>query len=90
MVTDKDIERFYNSKGWKMLRQFKLCENPLCRACAISSVITPAVEIHHMRPIRKFWDDRFDIKFLLSLCLPCHTSVEDEVRNNAKEKNKDA
>lgn len=81
-VTDAEVIKFYNSAGWKWTRKAKLCQDPLCQACQMAQpqLLTPGREVHHMRPIREFWDDRFDMKFLLSLCTPCHTQMEDEIR----------
>lgn len=80
-VTNQDVINFYNSAAWKQTREAKLAENPLCQASAMSGQVdVVAVGVHHMLPIRTHWEKRFDMKFLLSLCIPCHTSMEDEIR----------
>jgi len=86
MITDKQVRVFYNSAAWLSLRQYKLSLNPLCQACQMSGIITPGKEVHHMRPIRKFWDDRFNVKFLLSLCDPCHGELEADIKEQERVK----
>ena len=86
MITDKQVKAFYNSMAWLRLRQVKLSLNPLCEACQMSGIITSATDVHHMRPVRLFWDDRFDLKYLLSLCASCHGDIEMEVREQEKAK----
>lgn len=83
-VTEKEIKQFYNSASWRWTRKAKLCKDPLCEACAMSQVVTAASEVHHTKPVRLFWDDRFNIKFLVSLCTPCHTKIEDDIRLEQK------
>ena len=83
-VTDEQIRDFYNSRSWKMTREAKLAEAPLCQAHAMSNQVVVAVGVHHMLPIRTHWEKRFDMKFLLSLCTPCHTSMEDEIRQGRR------
>ena len=83
-ITDKQIKEFYNSASWKWTRRAKLMRDPLCEACQMSEVITPANKVHHMRPIRLFWNDRFNMKFLLSLCWSCHSQMEAEIKEQEK------
>ena len=45
------VSKIYNSKQWKYLRNSYLQEHPLCEDCLAVGQITPAAEIHHVRPI---------------------------------------
>jgi 5-methylcytosine-specific restriction protein A len=83
-ITDADVKKFYDSHGWRCTRKAKLIKDTLCQACLMSQVITPAIEVHHLKPIRLFWDDRFNEKFLLSLCMSCHSIMEAEIRGQAR------
>jgi len=79
-ITDAQVDTFYRSAAWKRTRQHKLSLNPLCETCKLSNEIVKAVIVHHSLPIRKYWDLRFDMRYLFSLCESCHMSVEDEIR----------
>ncbi len=86
-MTDADVRRFYDSRSWKRLRQTKLSLSPLCQACTINGgTITAAVQVHHLISIRteQGWQERFNIKLLLSLCTSCHSMMEAEIRGQEK------
>ena len=59
LVTDAEVIKFYNSAGWKSLRQVKLNANLLCQACQMLGVIMPAIEVHHMLPIQNISSSLF-------------------------------
>lgn len=80
IVTDAQVVQFYNSAAWKRTREFKLAHEPLCETCKLSGEVVPAVQVHHSLPIRTHWDERFDQRYLFSLCDACHCAVEDEIR----------
>jgi hypothetical protein len=87
MITDADIRRFLDSSAWKMLRETKLSLNPLCQSCTMNGgKTTAAVQVHHMISIRTElgWLERFNLKLLLSLCTPCHSIMESEIREQEK------
>ena len=58
--------------NWQKLRQAHLYEHPLCADCEAEGRCTPAVHVHHVRPIRERPDLRLDGQNLLSLCAQCH------------------
>ncbi len=86
MTTDEDARKFYDCRSWKRLRQTKLSLDPLCQACSMNGTIAVAVQAHHMVSIRteQGWEERFNIKLLLSLCTPCHSVMESEIREQEK------
>ncbi len=87
MITDEDVRRFYDSGSWKMLRQTKLSLNPLCQSCSMNGgKLMPAIQVHHLISIRteQGWQERFNVKLLLSLCTPCHSIMESEIREQEK------
>ena len=79
--TDKQIIKFYNSVAWKRARLAKLNRDPLCSTCKLAGLIVPAVTVHHSLPVRTHWSLRFDVRYLFSLCEPCHKSIEGEIKS---------
>lgn len=70
---DKQIERFYRSTAWRMVRVQALSrDHYLCKDCLEQHRITSAVTIHHIIPIRDDWSKRLDINNCRSLCDACH------------------
>jgi 5-methylcytosine-specific restriction protein A len=89
MSTDEE-RAFYLSPCWQSLRKQKLALDPLCQCCEQSSKVVPASMVHHMLPILQFPEERLNIKFLLSLCIPCHQVMESEQRAIEIEKQDEA
>ena len=78
----------YQDKRWKKLRAAKLRENPLCERCESKNTINPASEVHHKIPfdtgvtIEQTEELAFDYDNLMSLCIPCHSEIHDELNKN--------
>ena len=68
-------ERGYDAT-WNRLRKEKLAENPLCEVCEAKGLITPATEVHHIKPVRDYPELRLDMNNLMSTCTPCHDEIE--------------
>lgn len=67
------VEKFYSSKQWQQLREYiKARDNYLCQDCLKEGRITIANQVHHIEPILKDWDKRFDEDNLVSLCNEHH------------------
>ena len=65
---DPDATRFYNSRRWKLIRQIKLNNNPLCQSCMLIGRIIEADVVDHIDgDISNNHDDN-----LMSLCNACH------------------
>ena len=67
---DPEITAFYNSKEWRALRSYKISRDYMCEECEGDP--KPAVDVHHVVPIREDWDRRLDITNLHSVCAACH------------------
>lgn len=74
-------QKFYNSNGWKKLRQQKLSEQPLCELCLQRGMTKPGQEVHHAI---KFFDqyneaDKWllllDPDNLVTVCKSCHQHI---------------
>ena len=68
---DPEIEAFYNSKEWRQLRAYKISQDYMCEECEGDP--KPAVDVHHVVPIREDWSRRLDITNLHSVCAACHS-----------------
>lgn len=67
------IEKFYSSKAWQKLREYiKARDNYLCQDCLKEGRIRAASQVHHIIPILRDWDKRFDEENLISLCHEHH------------------
>src|ERR1700727_3031048 len=72
---NKESTRFYHSKAWLLLRDVKLCNSPYCETCLLGGVHTPASHVHHKEEVSTHPHMALDEDNLMSLCLPCHSSV---------------
>ncbi len=64
---------FYLTKQWRALRLQKLNKDPLCECCMQSGRVTVATVVHHMLDIDEYPEYKLNIKYLMSLCVPCHS-----------------
>lgn len=90
-----EIQKIYNTSIWQGLRNAYLMEHPLCENCLLLNRITPAKEVHHIRPIscgkniEQMKDIAFDSNNLMALCIKCHHEIHTNIHreiNNAKDK----
>lgn len=94
MAHDKDYIRLISSVRWRKLRRDKLAKMPICERCQQEGKITPATEVHHIRPVETaltLWQKQslmFDEHNLLSLCHDCHRLIHKEMKQNSKEASK--
>jgi 5-methylcytosine-specific restriction protein A len=60
--------------GWRVFREAYLRKHPLCVDCLAMRPqrVTAATEPHHTIRLRDRPDLRFDERFLMALCKPCH------------------
>jgi 5-methylcytosine-specific restriction protein A len=66
---------FYQSKAWKQLRKLKLSKQPLCERCMKQGKYTLATDVHHVKPVFDYPDEKLKIENLQSLCKPCHEQI---------------
>ena len=74
-------QQFYNSKGWKVLRQQKLHEQPLCEVCQQRGLVTPGSQVHHAIRFFEQYDENMkwmlllDYDNLVTVCDKCHQHI---------------
>jgi 5-methylcytosine-specific restriction protein A len=81
MAKDKEYRRLIHKHRWVKLRRSKLTANPLCEDCFAQGIVTPATEVHHIKPVEDALTaaDKealmFDPHNLRSLCHACHLAA---------------
>jgi len=74
-LRDPDAKRFYNSLEWQAARARKLTAQPWCERCGAL-----ADTVHHTIAVKVATDaQRLDRRLLMSLCGPCHSTIEREI-----------
>jgi 5-methylcytosine-specific restriction protein A len=80
-LTDKQYEKYqrdpivkkrYN-RTWKRIRDRYIAAHPLCEKCASLGRVTPAQEVHHIKPLSQGGTN--DVDNLMSLCTSCHSEI---------------
>ncbi len=71
-LRDPDTYRRYG-RAWKKIRARHLAAHPLCEHCKAEGRLTPAEEVHHIRPLSE--GGTHDEQNLLSLCKSCHSKI---------------
>lgn len=61
----------YRSKRWKVVRRQYFESHPLCEDCLLENKLTPAEEVHHIKPLSA-GGEPYDFSNLRSLCRSCH------------------
>jgi len=77
---DPVIERLFNTRRWKKLRDYTMMTNPICLLCKNK----PAEELHHIVPVRKDFELFFITSNLAPLCFECHIKVTQAYRRGIK------
>lgn len=76
--------KIYQSQRWRILRQTKLNDNPLCEMCYKNGVIKSAIDVHHIKSFVDAEDEftmihlAYDYDNLMSLCKECHQLVHNK------------
>ena len=60
-------------RTWKRIRDRYITSHPLCEQCKNADILTPAEEVHHIRPLSK--GGTHDESNLMSLCTSCHSRI---------------
>ena len=63
-------------RTWKRLRDRYIKAHPLCERCAKDEKVTPAEEVHHIKPLSHGGTN--DEDNLMSLCKSCHSLISAE------------
>lgn len=72
---------------WKKFRQSFLYQHPLCAVCEKKGLLTPATEVHHIKPLSE-GGERLDPRNCMALCHVCHTEITNKTvreRKNGEE-----
>lgn len=69
---DPDTYKRYGAK-WRKARKQYVNENPLCELCDRNGKMTPAEEVHHIKPLSE--GGSHNEENLLSLCKSCHSKL---------------
>ena len=69
---DPAMRRRYG-RTWKRIRDRHIAEHPLCEMCKKQGRITPAEEVHHIKPLSQ--GGTHDDSNLMSLCKECHSRI---------------
>ncbi len=64
-------------RAWKRIRDRYIGKHPLCEMCLKNNKITPATEVHHIRPLSR--GGTHDEDNLMALCKPCHSQITAEM-----------
>ena len=71
---------FYQSNEWQNLRNQKFYDaDGLCELCKKNGIIRQGKEVHHIVPIEKDWNKRFDYNNLILLCPDCHNAQHERI-----------
>ena len=66
-------QKFYQSKQWRNLRNYKISENPLCELCEKENKLVGAIDVDHIIDIKDNPFLALEYENLQSLCKPCHS-----------------
>lgn len=70
--------KYYNSRGWKKLREAIMSNHPLCVECAAKGISRPATDLHHIVEFQKGitendkWNLLLDPNNIIPLCEAHH------------------
>lgn len=70
--TEASQSGFYQTRGWKMLREQRRAANPLCQHCEIRGIIRPMTTVDHIIPVEERTDLALSFDNTQSLCDFCH------------------
>lgn len=71
-----DVKKIYGYR-WEKIRNKYIREHPLCERCLSEGRSTLAVEVHHIKPIKKGGDHT--VNNLMSVCKSCHNKIHIEM-----------
>jgi len=69
---DPAVKKRYG-RSWKRIRDRYITAHPLCEQCQKDGRITPAEEVHHIKPLSQGGTN--DVDNLMSLCTSCHSEI---------------
>lgn len=69
---DPAVKKRYG-RTWKRIRDRYIAAHPLCEQCEKDGRLTPAEEVHHVKPLSQGGTN--DYANLMALCTPCHSGI---------------
>ena len=94
MAKDKEYQRLIHTTRWLQLRRQVLTVHPICQDCEQQGIITPATEVHHVRPVEEAIGHTerrqrmYDPHNLRALCHDCHVKRHTELGRSGREATK--
>lgn len=75
--TPEGRQSFYQSKQWRLLRNYKIISQPVCEECLKKDILTPAIDVHHITDIEycPTFENALSYDGLMSLCKSCHSKI---------------
>ena len=89
-----DYRAGITSDRWRRLRRDVLSRHPMCQRCQDEGRLTPATEVHHVRPVEDGTTkaERARLLFvphnLRALCHSCHLATHLEMGRGGKQGNR--
>jgi 5-methylcytosine-specific restriction enzyme A len=75
-ISSFNSKKFYYSKEWRNLREYKLFLDPFCEECIKDNKhLVPAEDVHHIIEVKDDHKKALDIDNLISLCHSCHSKI---------------
>ena len=69
---DPETRKRYG-RAWKRIRDRYIAAHPLCEQCSRDGRLTPAQEVHHIKPLAN--GGTHDVGNLMALCTACHSGI---------------
>jgi len=69
---DPTVRKRYN-RTWRRIHDRYITAHPLCERCKMDDRITPAEEVHHIKPLSRGGTN--DPSNLMALCTSCHSQI---------------
>lgn len=94
MAKDKEYNKLIHTDRWLRLRRYVLTKHPICQRCETEGRITPATEVHHIKPVEEAFTKAervrrmYDPHNLMALCCDCHVRIHTEIGRSGKEATK--
>lgn len=94
MAKDKEYMQLIHTAKWLRLRRDVLTLHPICQRCETEGRITPATEVHHIRPVEEAFTKTervqrmYDPHNVRALCHECHVKTHTELGRSGKEATK--
>lgn len=82
---------YYNSVGWKTLRNAYIAQHPLCERCLLKGISRQAEQVHHVQEFltgkteEERWSLLLNPNNLMSLCKDCHYEIHHPSAHRAQQ-----